>query len=160
MKTTVYASITLLAAILSSGCAISTPFRGPGYDHDRGITLADAGDRVIVALTHATLSERRRNFDDDVDAVAASLAATDGLIAYSLRKELLGNQAWTMTVWRDQAALAAFVASSAHQRAIRRSAGELSAVRFRRFEIERSALPISWDTALARLEESAAADTY
>ncbi len=160
MKNSIYASITLLAAFVSSGCAISTPLRGPGYDRDKGITLPDVGDKVVVALTHATLSERRRNFDEDVNLVANSLATTDGLIAYSLRKELLGDEAWTMTVWRDEAALEAFVASAVHQRAIRNSAQELAAARFWRFEIDRSMLPISWETALARMQLPAKAESY
>ncbi len=149
--------IVITLAAVTGGCAINTPFRGPGYDPDRGVTLNDAGDRLLVALTHATLNERRRNFDAEVGRVAASLADRDGLVAYSLRKELLGNEAWTMTVWRDRAALEAFVASSAHQHAIRNSAHELAAARFLRFEIDAAALPISWEDALALFDQPAPA---
>ncbi len=154
------AIIAVIIAVTSSSCAINTPFRGPGYDRNQGVTLADAGDKVIVVLTHATLSESRRNFDSEVGIVADSLAVRDGLIGYSLRKELLGNEAWTMTVWRDEAALAAFVASNAHQNAIVNSAHELAAVRFKRFEVDVSELPITWEQALAKLEADISIETY
>ena len=135
-------------AVFGTGCAISTPVQGPGFDRGQGAIALDADDRVIVALTHATLGDRRRTFDDQVDRVADSLPSQDGLIGYSLRKELFGDEAWTMTVWRDEASLQAFVRSSVHQQAIRNSAAELTAAKFARFEVPVSSLPLSWEQAL------------
>ena len=142
------------AFALLGGCTISTPFKGPGYDRGQGVTGNSGGDTVVVALTHAMLGEQRRNFDRGVERVVDSLAQQPGLIGYSLRRELFGNEAWTMTVWRDEASLDAFVRSSAHQQAIREGAGDLAGANFRRFELPAAELPIDWDTALAYLATS------
>ncbi|MDJ0779791.1 MAG: antibiotic biosynthesis monooxygenase [Gammaproteobacteria bacterium] len=150
-------ALGLAMAVFATGCAISTPFGGPGFDRERGVTAVAADERVIVALTHAVLGERRQAFDRQVGLVADTLPSQQGLIAYSLRKELLGNEAWTMTVWRDEESLQRFVRSSAHQQAIRSSAGELAAVRFSRFEVPASSLPLGWDEALEYLAGNSAA---
>ena len=142
------------ALALLGGCAISTPFQGPGYDRSTGVSSDRADGIVIVALTHAVLGKERRNFDRGVDRVVDSLAQQPGLIGYSLRRELFGNEAWTMTVWRDEASLEDFVRSSTHQQAIRDGAGELAGVNFSRFELPATELPIGWDTALEYLAAS------
>ena len=142
------------AFALLGGCTISTPFKGPGYDRDDGVTGDRSGATVVVALTHAVLGPERRNFDRGVDRVVDSLAQQPGLIGSSLRRELFGNEAWTMTVWRDAAALDAFVRSSVHQQAIRDGAGDLAGANFSRFELPAAALPIDWETALDYLAAS------
>ncbi len=157
MRNRIGIKLGVLASVftLLGGCTISTPFKGPGYDHADGVTKVDGGDTVVVALTHAVLGKERQNFDRGVDRIVDSLAEQPGLIGYSLRRELFGDEAWTLTVWRDEAALLAFVRSEVHQRAIREGAGELAGANFRRFELPASELPIDWEKALGYLAASA-----
>ena len=133
---------------LLGGCAISTPFKGPGYDPGSGVTAANGQQTVVVALTHAMIGDSRGNFDRAVRRVADSLEQQPGLIGYSLRKHVLGNEAWTLTVWRDEASLEAFVRSPAHQQAMRDATGELALASFRRIELPAAEIPLDWTTAL------------
>jgi len=144
----------LLIALGLSGCAISTPFRGPGYDPAKGVTAPGAGP-VMIAITQATLRDdraRSRDFWAHVRLVEASLAGQPGLIGHSIRTELLGPDSWTMTVWVDEDSLRAFVEDTAHQDAIRGGGGALARARFARTRLERAEAPLSWGKALEILE--------
>jgi len=145
---------SLLISVTLSGCAISTPFKGPGFDAKRG-TLSNPGAPVTVAITLATLGgdrADRRAFWTQVGQVESSLANQSGLIGYSIRTELLGSNSWTMTVWESEDALRAFVEDVAHQDAIRGGKPALAAARFARFSASSSDIPLPWDKALQILE--------
>ena len=145
--------LTLLSL---GGCAIATPFRGPGYDADAGVA-ADRPETVVVVLTEAVLRDEgadRSAFWDNVGKVEDSLAAQPGFIGYSLRRELLGDRAWTMTAWRDEASVAAFVQSPVHQTAIAEGLGALQATGFARIEVKRDELPLDWERAVEILAAS------
>ena len=148
-------ALTFLSLFALGGCATATPFRGPGYDPKAGVTLPGA-EPVIVAITQATLgdeSDSRAVFWDHVSRVEASLGNRPGFVGYSKRAEVFGDEAWTMTVWADEASLTAFVRSDVHQAAIREVFGRLADARFARFAVEREDVPVSWDQALVRLDE-------
>ena len=148
-------SIAALSLLALGGCAIATPFEGPGFDREKGVTL-EGPDRVVVAITKAVLqgdSSERSGFWTNVRRVEASLESRQGLIGYSLRRQLFGSTAWTMTVWIDEASLDAFVGSSVHQTAIEQSLPALSQTGFARFEMERDDIPLPWDRAVEILEE-------
>ncbi len=142
----------LMSLSALAGCAISTPFQGPGYDRQQGVTVA--GDALVVAITEAVLNgdrSQRSTFWRYVEQVEATLPARPGFVGYALRREIIGRRAWTMTVWTDEASLDGFVQSDAHQAAIRASMGALACANFARVEIERVDVPISWDRALELL---------
>ena len=69
------------------------------------------------------------------------------------RTEVLGRETWTLSVWTDHASIDAFVRTNAHQQAISDSYADLDGARFVRFEIDRSAIPPSWQEALKVLDE-------
>ena len=156
MDTTCFLKLGIAASALAllGGCAISTSFQGPGYDRASGTVTLPGQDTVVVALTHAVLGNSRRNFDRGVERVVDSLEQQPGLIGYSLRRQLFGNEAWTLTVWRDEASLEAFVRSRPHREAVRSAAGELTSAAFRRVELPAAEIPIDWDTALEYLATS------
>lgn len=86
-----------------SGCKIGKPFRGPGYDPDKGVMIENR-DMVIISLTHAVTGKDdhlNEIFIDYVWKVEASLKEFPGFVGYSIRKELFGNVLWTMTVCED-----------------------------------------------------------
>jgi len=140
-----------LVALLLGGCAIATPFR---FVTAPDAAAPDPSAPVVLVLTHAVADpDRRAAFDEHTRRVAAALPSQAGLIGYALRRELLGNEAWTMTVWRDEAARAAFVASPLHQAAIAAGLPGLVKVRFRRMSLPAGALPIGWSDALRLLDE-------
>ncbi len=148
----------LLAMVLLSGCAISTPFKGPGYDAKQGSLRNAAGqvsNDVIVAITLATLEgdrADRRIFWTHVRKVEESLATQPGLLGYSLRTEILGSSAWTLTVWETEDALRAFVEDLVHQDAMRAGKPALAIARFARFSAVPAKIPLAWDDALNILD--------
>lgn len=130
----------LVAAVVSTAAALTggqmaTPFRGPGYSRSHGVTLPGVGPVVVVAITHATLDARLRGpFDDYTRRVIASLPSQADHVGYSVRTRLLGNEVWTMTVWKDDAAVEAFMASPVHRTAIREGMAAVKTAQFLRFE--------------------------
>ncbi len=144
---------TLMTMFALSGCVIATPFRSVGNQPEN----ADGDpDTVVVAVTHATLGEdpdANATFWRYVSIVQDTLPTRPGLIGYGLRREILGGQAWTITVWTDEASLRDFVSSDAHRGAMRSGMSALTEARFARFEASRDDLPVAWDRALAELEK-------
>lgn len=142
-----------IAAVGLSGCQLATPFRGPGYSSREGVTLPGAHVTVWVGITNAQVDGRTRGvFDEYTRKVVRSLPEHDGFIGHSLRSRVLGNEVWTMTVWRDEAALDAFVSSPSHRSAMREGLAPVIRARFLRFELAASAVPPAWSEVLGRLE--------
>ena len=138
------------------GLALATPIQGPGYEPSRGVTAQEVG-RIVVAITRARVNRdraARRAFWSYVDEVENSLVDQPGFIGFSKRRELIGNQAWTMTLWSDEASLNAFVRSPAHRAAMRSAGRLLEGASFVRFGRSVAAGPLKWSEALAQLEES------
>lgn len=153
---TVRTILMLITLSALAGCAITTPFQGPGYDRGRGVTIAGE-HRLVVAVTEAVLRSdrtKRSTFWDYVSKVEASLPEHPGFVGYTLRRQIIGRRAWTLTVWSDEASLDGFVASDTHQAAIREAMVALECADFARFEIDRADIPVTWDRALAALAES------
>ncbi|WP_291299070.1 antibiotic biosynthesis monooxygenase [Elioraea sp.] len=143
-----WAGIALLLGALG-GCAIATPYREVGQ------APADASaDAALVAITEARLGGDRASraaFWDGVREVERSLPSQPGLLGYALRRELLGNTAWTMTVWDSEEALDRFVGASAHRSAMAAGDPAIASVRFARLTRARDAGPPPWPEALDAL---------
>jgi heme-degrading monooxygenase HmoA len=77
---------------------------------------------------------------------------SDGLIGYSLLAKPLRSKYWTLSVWRDAVALGRFIQASPHREAMRELSTALSGFRTTRWTTPGSAVPPSWDDALARGE--------
>lgn len=137
--------VPLLA--LLTGCAISTPvtLRPPA--------AGDGPDDMLqVSLTHAVIDGARREpFDRYVRLIAAQLPAQPGLVSHSIRRELLGDQVWTMTVWRSAADRSRFFGSGLHLEAMATASSSIVHVRSVRLELRRSELPLDWPRALRAL---------
>lgn len=146
--------MTLVLGVGLGGCAFSTPFKGPGYARGIGVTLPGEGP-VVVALSRANLkpgSAGRALFWEHTSRVNATLDSQSGLVGYSLRRTLDGATGWTMTVWRDEEALRAFMRSEVHRTAITSATVSLNTATFARFTRPRASVPPTWDDALVILE--------
>ena len=142
------ALLMLTAALLAlSGCAISTPWpRLAPAQAERG------DDVVVLVLTRVVVDpERRSEFDRQNSRVMASMGSHPGLIGYTARRELLGDQGWTLSVWANDEARAAFVRSHVHREAIANSLPALRGAEFKRLTVARKDLPANWDQALRLL---------
>jgi len=148
LKSVVFIFIIILLSL--EGCAVSTTFTGPKSQR------LEKNQEVIVVVTHAILketSEKKSTFWSYVTQIENSLNEHDGFIGFSKRRTLLGDEAWTLTVWKDVASLNKFVRSKIHQRAIQEAMPSLNSMRFTRFTTSAKKLPVPWEQALKVLEE-------
>ena len=140
--------LALFSAVGLSACNVSTPFLESGKP-------TAAGDTVFVGLTHAVLEDDRQSrslFFDYVQEVEDSLSANPGYLGFSKRVALFGDDAWTMSIWSDEASMDAFVQGDTHQRAIRKAFRAVESARFARLEINAKDAPPTWEEALQILE--------
>jgi quinol monooxygenase YgiN len=136
----------LAAWFLGLGCTVSSPFRGSG------LRDLPPETEVVLSLTHANLDPVRRGpFDKATRRVLRGLPEQTGCIGYSVRKRLGGVDVWTMTAWRDEAALESFLASDLHRDAMRQGRPALLAGRTLRLKVDAGSLPMGWKEAEARL---------
>lgn len=148
-------AVAWVAAVagLLNACAIGTPVpRLVPADP----ASASADQAVVLVLTRVVLDRAQRaEFDRQNRRVMASMARQPGLLGFAARKQLFGNQGWTMSVWVDDASRAAFVRSAVHQEAIAKSMPALVSVELKRLTLPRRDLPTDWDTVLQMLAEPA-----
>lgn len=108
---------------------------------------------MIIGVTNATLDgSKRALFDQHTRNVVRSLPSHDGFIGSSVRTRLMGNEVWTMTVWRDEAALDSFVRSPVHVEAIRKGLPAVIEAKFARFSWPAESVPPKWGEIIERLK--------
>jgi heme-degrading monooxygenase HmoA len=131
------------------GCTIGTPWPS--------VVPADAAqgrETVVLVLTRVVVdTQHRREFTRQNSRVLASMSSQPGLIGFAARRELFGDQGWTMSIWVNDEARAAFVHSDVHRDAIRLSLPALRAVELERQTVARKDLPANWDEVLQLLAE-------
>ena len=149
------ALMALAVVPLLGACAISTPF--PRLK----VSGAGADDPVVVVLTHIVVdSSQRSEFDRQTRRVIGSLPSHNGMLGYSARRQLFGNEAWTMSVWASDADRAGFVRSAVHQEAIAKSAPAVVNIQLKRLSLKREDVPAGWPRALELLAEPGDLRTY
>jgi len=74
------------------------------------------GSEYLVMASHLPLRRitSTARFFRAVSAIRKQLAAADGLVGYTLRAKPLARDYWTLSVWRDETALHAFMRTSPH----------------------------------------------
>jgi heme-degrading monooxygenase HmoA len=138
------------------GCAIGTPWPDLAATSDD-----DANEYVVLVLTRVVVdTSNRRVFDRQNRRVLASMGSQPGLIGYAARRQLMGDHGWTMSVWANDEARAAFVRSPVHREAIAKSLPALRVVELKRLTLARKDLPADWDQALLLLEDPVGLRSY
>lgn len=143
--------VALVAALsgLLNACAVGTPL--PRLAPLPTDTTSAADQTVVLVLTRVVLDpSKRAEFDRQNNRVMAGMGQHPGLLGYAARKQLFGNQGWTMSVWANDEARAAFVRSPVHREAIAKSMPALVSVELKRLTLPRKDLPTDWD-AVRRL---------
>lgn len=83
--------------------------------------------------------------------VVRQLAHAPGLAGYSVLAHPFAKKFWTLSAWRDDAALRAFVQAPPHVRLMAALVPHMGETKFVRWTIKGSQLPLTWDDALPRL---------
>jgi heme-degrading monooxygenase HmoA len=148
----IFSTMLLAFTTWLTGCAFGPPFKKTALAREGGL----APDRPVLVVVSSTEHRpgMRGEFFKDTKAVLATMSEQPGLLGHAVRFELFGNKAWTITAWKDEAALSAFVRSPAHREAVRRSGETAQNIRFASTEMPLAALPMSWAEARRRLDEA------
>jgi hypothetical protein len=99
--------------------------------------------RDIPAFLRASLDIRRQ------------LAKSDGLIGYGLEAHFLRRTFWTLSVWRDDDALARFAHADPHNRHVARIRPHMNSSTFVTWAVPGAQLPVTWTQARQRVEAAA-----
>jgi heme-degrading monooxygenase HmoA len=87
-----------------------------------------------------------------VRAIRRQLSNSDGLIGYSLWAKPIAKRYWTLSVWRDETSLAAFMRASPHREIMARLRPDMEATTFVRWTVKGSDTPVAWEDAVRRLD--------
>lgn len=150
--------MTVLAA-LCLACSPEpeiSPFEGPGFDSEANALKSAKDSPYVVALTWLQVKNAPGpggRFGEHANAAGTSLfeEGLEGFVGVSFRNIGRLNW-WTMTVWEDEASMAAWVYSGVHLEAI--EAFPDVAANARKAVVERDAdeVPMDWDEALSILD--------
>jgi hypothetical protein len=82
--------------------------------------------------------------------VTKQLASAEDMLGYLVLARPLSKQFWTLSAWKDDAALRTFVQHPPHVRIMNALSPHMGETRFARWMVTRSQLPLGWDGALSR----------
>lgn len=86
--------------------------------------------------------------------IAKQLASAEGLLGYSVLTRPLSKRFWTLSAWKDDAALHAFVQRPPHVHIMTKLAPHMERTNFLRWSVRDSQLPLRWDDALRRFDRN------
>jgi hypothetical protein len=98
-----------------------------------------------LPLTHYSKIPAFMRFSAQINK---QLAATPGVIGYSMRALLFSRRFWTLSVWEDSTALMDFVSKVPHSESMRAMAPFMGKTRFAQWKVSGAAVPLQWDEAL------------
>jgi quinol monooxygenase YgiN len=114
----------------------------------------DAACIFQVTFFHLRSVRRLPRFFRFARVIRLQLAETEGLLGYSMANRG-AKRFWTLSSWRDQKALMAFVRTTPHLVAMNRMAPDMVAFDARRWTGLGSQVPPTWEEGLRRLQEPA-----
>ena len=83
--------------------------------------------------------------------VVKQLASAEGVLGYSVLARPLSKQFWTLSAWKDDAALRTFVQYPPHVRIMTALTPHMGETKFVRWMVKGFQLPLSWEVTLSRL---------
>jgi hypothetical protein len=75
----------------------------------------------------------------------------EGVLGYSVLARPLSKQFWTLSAWKDDAALGTFVQYPPHVRIMTALTPHMGETKFVRWMVKGFQMPLSWEDALSRL---------
>ena len=85
--------------------------------------------------------------------IRRQLAASEGLIGYSLDANIPGKEFWTLSVWEDAEALRRFVHRTPHGGIMGDLLPDMGQTEFVRWQVKGSSVPLGWGAAKGRVLE-------
>jgi quinol monooxygenase YgiN len=118
----------------------------------RALGAADPNGEYVALLSYLPLKSYWRipHFFLYTAQVTKQLASAEGMLGYSVLARPLSKQFWTLSAWKDDAALRTFVQYPPHVRIMTALTPHMGETKFVRWTVTGSQLPLRWDDALRR----------
>jgi hypothetical protein len=118
--------------------------------------LADPNGDFVALLSYLPLKSYRRvlPFAFYTIQVMKQLSSAQGLLGYSLLARPLSKRFWTLSAWKNEGALRAFVHHPPHVCIMAALAPHMDKTKFLRWTVKGAQLPLQWDDALRRFDDS------
>lgn len=114
-------------------------------------------DTIIIGITYARLSKDkalRKLFFNHVRHINTTLANTDGYIGSAIRMQPFGDKAWTVSAWKDEASMKAFVYGEAHAKAMQQAGKAMLEAQLSHHSVSIHQLPLPWTELTQRLKQA------
>ncbi len=113
----------------------------------------EAGREYLALISYLPLKRYRKipAFVRLTLQVQRQLAATPGVVGYSLHAELLRRRFWTLSAWENEAALMEFVHHVPHSEIMRTLAPHMGKTFYTTWSVRGSDLPLDWREAKQRV---------
>lgn len=151
MKSIKFIVSALLSVIFLSACAIPLPMK----TSDKFVSNHASETTAFVGITYAALGSdgvKNKIFRSNTIAVVESLSTHKGYLGHGVLINFFTNEAWTMTIWDNEANFNTFVRSEIHQKAIKEGKSAMRDSLFAKKLFNRKDLPLSWGEALQILK--------
>jgi hypothetical protein len=114
------------------------------------------GNRYLALLSYLPLKHFRAipSFLRFTFETQRQLRNSQGLIGYSLEARPFARKFCTLSVWRDQQSLRQFVGALPHSRIMQALRPHMGETQFKQWTVESHEIPIDWNSAKARLEQT------
>lgn len=119
----------------------------------RRLVVSDPGTDYLVMASRLPLRSRAQipRFVGLTVSVVRQLERSEGLVGYSLRAQPPAATFWTLSAWRDDAALARLTRRLPHRAVMSKLRPHMGPTRFATWTCRGDRLPVSWDDAVERL---------
>jgi quinol monooxygenase YgiN len=118
----------------------------------RTFGAADSNGEVVALLSYLPLKSYWRvpPFFLYTVQVMKQLASAQGLLGYSVLAHPFAKKFWTLSAWKDEASLRAFVRHPPHMRVMAALTPHMNETKFVQWTVKGSQLPLRWEDALRR----------
>lgn len=113
----------------------------------------DSNGDYLALLSHLPLKSfwRLVPFVAYTAQIMKQLGTANGVLGYTLLTRPLSKRFWTLSVWKNDDALRAFVQHPPHVRIMTALGPHMDKTQFVHWTVKGSELPLRWDDALQRL---------
>lgn len=121
----------------------------------KAFATPESGREYHALLSHLPLNTFRAlpKFMRYTIQIRRQLAASEGLIGYSLDANVPGKEFWTLSVWEDRESLWRFVQRIPHSRVMTDLLPHMRQTDFFHFEVDGSSVPPDWKETKRRMRE-------
>jgi len=151
MKSLIKKLSVLVLSFTQFACLVSSPM-----SWDKKLSAYPEQQTLVMAVTQVKLGtndEDNKKFWNGTYQVLDSLTQYQGYLGHKVRRSLTGREAWTLTLWQNEASLKQFVKSTIHDDAAKEGFLAVSTARSFNLTTSRSALQTEWRDIEALMDE-------